>query len=114
MKNNRKYITIRTEIIVKFERRQLKKRNIAGSPTEFSVLKNGFYFVTMMSLLSVIYRHVTVTWKGLEDSMNTSYAVKSITQSSLINRTSDICKIMLNPSCRHEREIILILFVTNC
>lgn len=113
MKNNRKYIAIRTEIILKFERRQLEKRNIAGNQTEFSVLED-FYLVTMMSLLSVVYRLVIVTLKGLEYSMNTSYTVKRITQLTLINGTFEICRIMLNPSCRHEREIILIIFVTNC
>jgi hypothetical protein len=114
MKNDRKYTAIRTEITLEFERRQLEKRNIAGSPTEFSVLKNYFYLVTIMSLLSVIYRLVIVTLKGLEDSKNTSYAVKRNTQTSLINGTFEICKIMFNRSCRHEREIILIIFVTNC
>jgi hypothetical protein len=42
MKNNRKYTAIKTEIILKFERRQLEKRNIAGSPTELSVLEIDF------------------------------------------------------------------------
>jgi hypothetical protein len=49
MKNDRKYTAVRTEIILKVERRQLEKRNIAGNPTEFSVLENYFYLVIMMS-----------------------------------------------------------------
>jgi hypothetical protein len=111
MKNSRNYTAIRTE---KFESRQLEKRNIAGKPTEFSVLENDFYLVSLMSLLNVIYRLVRVTLKGLEGLMNTRYTAKRITQSSLINGTFEIRKIILSLSCRHKREIILIIFVTNC
>lgn len=56
--------------------------------------------------------HVMVTFKGLEYLMNTSYTViTTVTQSSLINRTFEMCKIILNHSCKHMREIILIVLL---